>query len=52
MKLETGNYMENKINGIDELFKGLNEDLKGGAALDRGALRKARKRNFWLLLFH
>lgn len=51
--MENGNYyIENKITEVVELFEGLNEKQEGGAALDRGALRKARKRNFWLLLFH
>ncbi len=45
-------YMENKISEMVELNRELNEKAKGDAAFDRGAVRKARKRNFWLLLQH
>ena len=43
-------YMENKLLEIAELNRKLNEKTKGGTAFDRRAVRKARKRNLWLLL--
>ena len=43
-------YTKNRLLAIVELNRELNEGAKGGAAFDRRIVRKARKRNLWLLL--
>lgn len=45
-------YTKNRLLAIVELNRELNEGAKGGAAFDRRIVRKARKRNLWVLLQH